>query len=154
MQNQPLDYSAKDLAGKSQEAAFYFNKPGLMPRIKSTLIDVLVVMALMGVAAALLNGLEVESGAVRGWCFVGVWLYEPLFTSIGRTLGQVVMGLQVRRLSDLKNGARLRGISIPASVLRFLLKCALGWISLLTIHSDRYGQAIHDKAANSVMLTK
>ena len=26
MQNQPLDYSAKDLAGKSQEAAFYFNK--------------------------------------------------------------------------------------------------------------------------------
>lgn len=147
-----MDYSPKGDDSPSSESAFFFDKPGLMPRIKSTLIDVLVVMALMGVSAALLNGLGVESGSVRGWCFVGVWLYEPLFTALGRTLGQVVMGLRVRRLSDLQKETSQRPISFPASILRYALKVLLGWISLLTIHSDRYGQAIHDKAANSVMV--
>jgi hypothetical protein len=42
-------------------------------------------------------------------------------------------------------------INIFYSIFRYLSKLLLGWISLLTIHSDDYGRAIHDKIGNSVM---
>lgn len=152
MENQPLDHSTESASGAVPETAIYIDKPGLILRIKSTLIDTVVLIALMLLMSMVLNGLDIVSGAVRGICLVAVWLYEPLFTSINRTLGQKVMGLQVRRQTDIQNGVEPRPISFPASLIRFILKVLLGWLSLLTIHSSRLGQAIHDKAADSVMI--
>lgn len=142
----------EEAAGNSEEAVFYFDKPSLLLRTKSTLIDAVVLIGLMLLMSWVLNGLDVTSGAVRGICLVLVWCYEPVFTSIKQTLGQYLMGIRVNRLSGLRNGNPQRPISIPASFVRFVLKVLLGWVSLLTIHSDQYGQAIHDKAANSVMV--
>ncbi len=152
MENQPLDHSPEDPESDSPESGFFFDKPSLVLRIKSMLIDAVAVIALMMLMAWVLNGLEVGSGTVRGLCFLGVLLYEPVLVAFNRTIGQAVVGLQVRRLSDLKNGVQLRPISIFASLARYVVKGLLGWISLLTIHSDRYGQAIHDKVASSVMV--
>jgi len=152
MENQPLDHSTEHASGAAPETDIYFDKPGLILRIKSMLIDSVVLIALMLLISLVLNGLGIESGIIRGVFLVAVWLYEPLFTSINRTLGQTIMGLQVSRLADLQNGVELRPISFPASIIRFIVKVFLGWLSLLTIHSSRYGQAIHDKAADSVMI--
>lgn len=152
MENQPLDHRTEDAAGAIPQTEIYIDKPGLILRIKSTLIDTVVLIALMLLMSALLNSLDIASGLVRGICLVAVWLYEPLFTSVNRTLGQRIMGLQVRRQTDIQNGVDPRPISFPASLIRFILKVLLGWLSLLTIHSSRLGQAIHDKAADSVMI--
>ena len=147
MKNEPLDYSPT-----SSESTFYFHKPGLAARIKSMLADSIVVIVLMLIASWILNALSVESGTVRGWSLFGIFLYEPLATTFGATFGQAIMGLKVSRIADVSNAPnQQRAISLPAAILRYLVKLLLGWISLLTITSDRYGQALHDKAAGSVV---
>ncbi len=147
MENQPLDYDEPLPLNQ-----FYFNKPSLILRIKSMLIDAVVIIVLMLVAAWLLNALSIASGVVRGAVFVAIFLYEPLTMAFGRTLGQKMVGLQVQRKGDVvANTLQRRSISLFASVARYIVKGLLGWISLLTIHSDPYGQAIHDKVAGSVM---
>jgi len=83
-----------------------------------------------------------------GWAL----FYEPIFTCLGRTIGQKVMGLKVIKLSDMKRDNSYTNISIFQAFARFILKILLGWVSLLTIHSNSYGQAIHDIAADSVMV--
>jgi len=131
-----------------------FYKPSLLIRIKSTLIDSAVVILLMFVAAFILNSLQVESGTVRGLAMGLIILYEPLFVALGNTIGQKAMGLGVVKSSSLKQSGASENINIFSSILRYLAKIFLGWISLLTIHSDKYGQAIHDKVGNSIMTYK
>ncbi len=152
MENQPLDHSSEHASSFVPETEIYFDKPGLILRIKSTLIDTVVLIALMLLISAVLNGLDIASGAVRGICLVAIWFYEPVFTSFNRTFGQMIMGLEVRRMADLQNRVDPRPISFPAAIIRFIVKILLGWLSLLTIHSSRYGQAIHDNASDSVMI--
>ena len=134
-----------------ETAPVYFHKPELLPRIKSTLIDSVVVIALMMIAAAVLNQLNIQSGTVRGITLFLIPLYEPIMTSISQTLGQKIMGLRVRRYINIAEGGQVQNINIIASIFRYILKVSLGWLSLLTIHSDKYGRAIHDNVASSVM---
>ena len=74
----------------------YFNKPGLIPRIKSMIVDSVVIVGLMLLISSILNFLEIESGAIRGGAFVLVFLYEPILVTIGGTIGQRILGLRVR----------------------------------------------------------
>lgn len=129
----------------------YFSKPSLLLRIKSIFIDGMVIILLMMVTSKILTLLHVDSGIIRGIALGIILLYEPIFTSINRTLGQKIMGLRVRNFTTLKNSKQSENINIAWSLLRFLMKSILGWISLLTIHSNTYGKAIHDSVANSVM---
>jgi uncharacterized RDD family membrane protein YckC len=131
---------------------FYFNKPGLMERMKSTLIDACVVIFLLYLASMLLNSLGIESGVVKAFFLVLVFLYEPIAMAMDRTIGQRMMGLKVVNFSLYKNNDKTIKINILSSLVRYAAKLFLGWISLLTIHSDKYGQAIHDKLGNSVVL--
>ena len=62
-----------------------------------------------------------------------------------------MMGLRVRNHEKLSDGHAHQNINIFFSLLRYLAKILLGWLTLLTIHSNKYGQAIHDKVGNSVM---
>jgi len=129
----------------------YFNKPSLVLRIKSIFVDSLVIIVLMMIAYKIVTLLNVDSGMVRGIILGSILLYEPILTSVNRTVGQKMMGLRVRIYSSLKNSKQPQNINIGCSLLRFLVKTLLGWISLLTIHSNSYGKAIHDSVANSVM---
>ena len=61
------------------------------------------------------------------------------------------MGIRVRKFKRYKNKKESKNINILSSLLRFTFKLLLGWISLLSIHSDTYGQALHDKISNSLM---
>ena len=132
----------------------YFNKPSLILRVKSMMIDSLVIIILMYLASILLNYLEIESGNVRGIVMVLVLLYEPIFVTINRTVGQKIMGLRVIKFSEFVSSGNRININIANSFVRFMGKITLGWISLLTIHSNEYGQAIHDKLGNSIMTIK
>jgi len=128
-----------------------FYKPSLMARIKSTMIDTIIVIVLLYVAFMLLEALRLDSMVLRLSIFGLILFYEPILTSMNRTFGQKVMGLRVRKFKEYANDENEVNINIASSIVRYLTKIFLGWISLLTIHSDRYGQALHDKIGNSLM---
>lgn len=128
-----------------------FNRPSLLARLKSMLADTMVIIVLMMIAATILNALNIESGLVRGMAFALVWLYEPIMIALDRTIGQRIMGLRVRNYTKYIDEDTPKNINIVYSLIRYLAKILLGWVSLLTIHSNTYGQAIHDKVGNSVM---
>jgi uncharacterized RDD family membrane protein YckC len=130
---------------------FYFYKPSLLLRVKAMMIDSFIIVILMMIATFLLNTLNIQSGLVRGIFFVLIFLYEPIFVSFNRTLGQKIMGLRVLKYNVFTENGVHENISIFSSIFRYVFKYLLGWISLLLIHSDKYGQAIHDKIGNSVM---
>lgn len=129
-----------------------FKKPALITRIKSTFADTCVIIILMLIASSILNNIEIESGVVRGATLVLIFLYEPIMTSVGQTLGQLMMGLRVRQAESINSENSPKNINIFASIIRYITKLLLGWISLVTIHSNTYGQAIHDQVASSVMV--
>ena len=127
------------------------HKPSLLIRIKSSMIDSMVVLLLLFIAFEILNRLKIESGIAKGIILTFIILYEPIFVSLSRTLGQKFMGLHVRKFSLMEDGNQEANINIFFSIIRFLAKIFLGWVSLLTIHGDDYGRAIHDKLGGSVM---
>lgn len=132
----------------------YFNKPSLILRIKSMLIDSVIIIFLMFIMSLILNFLSIESGNIRGIALLIVILYEPILVTFGGTIGQRTMGLRVVKSKDFKNNNEKRNINPFNSIFRYISKLLLGWISLLTIHSDNYGQAIHDKIGQSIMTFK
>jgi len=115
------------------------------------IIDTFMIIVLMYIAFLVLDNLAIESGKIRGLIMGSIFLYEPIFTSINRTVGQKIMGLRVRKFEDFRKNKNKSNINIVNSIIRYIAKILLGWVSLLTIHSDNYGQAIHDKMGNSLM---
>lgn len=136
------------------EDVIFFRKPGLILRVKSMLIDSLILIGLMLLISWILNSLNIESGRIRGMALVIVVFYEPILIVFKGTIGQRMMGLRVVKSSKLKENGVKTSINIFNSFVRYLTKILLGWISLLTIHSDNYGQAIHDKLGQSIMTYK
>jgi len=136
---------------QTEQEEITFNRPSLLARIKSMMADSIVIIILMIIAATILNTLHIESGLIRAIALSLILLYEPIMVAIDRTIGQRIMGLRVRNYTKFINEGTSENINILYSLLRFLAKVLLGWVSLLTIHSNTYGQAIHDKLGNSVM---
>jgi uncharacterized RDD family membrane protein YckC len=69
--------------------------------------------------------------------------------TLGCTLGNYLMKIRVKRFADNK-----RKINLLQAYIRFVVKVLLGWISFLTINSNKERRAIHDFVAGSVMLEK
>jgi uncharacterized RDD family membrane protein YckC len=126
-------------------------KPTLLSRLKSTFIDYTVIFLLLLLVSTLLDRFMINSIFPRLLVFFIVLMYEPFFTSLGQTLGQKIMNLRVYDALKYKNENQLVNISLPKAMVRYVLKTVLGFVSLFTIHSDSFGQAIHDKAAQSIM---
>jgi len=129
-----------------------FDRPSLLTRIKSMVADGIVIIVLMFIASIVLNALNIESGLVRGITLSLILLYEPIMVAVDRTIGQRIMGLRVSKYSTFVDDDTHQNINIFYSLFRFVVKGLLGWLSLLTIHGNTYGQAIHDKMADSVMI--
>lgn len=130
----------------------FFNKPSLVLRIKSMVIDSFVIVVLMYLVFVILNTLNIESGKIRGICLGLIFLYEPIMVSMSRTIGQKIMGLRVRNINKFIDTNNKSNINFIYSMVRYISKLILGIVSLFTIHSDDYGQAIHDKISSSVMI--
>lgn len=133
------------------EEEVYFNKPNLVLRVKSITIDSFIIVVLMFIAFSVFDGLGIASPKIRGIALGLIFLYEPIFTSSYRTVGQKLMGLRVCNFTTYKNNSASVNINIFSALMRFFLKVLLGWLSLVGIHSDHYGQAFHDKMSNSLM---
>ena len=122
--------------------------PLLIDRVQSTLIDILLIVALTFVFSEIFDKTGNPPDWVKQVCFWGLWLvYDPLCTSLGCTLGNYIKGIRVRRVSDTS-----RRINILQALVRYLFKFFLGWVSFLTITTSPRRQAIHDFIVGSVMI--
>ncbi len=124
--------------------------PLLGERVQSTFIDTVLLVILMFLFASILDRYENVPDWVRIALFVGLWvIYEPLCTTLGATLGNSIIKIRVRQ-----NGNQSKRINILQAIVRYLIKVLLGWLSFLTISSNKERRAIHDFAAGSVMIKK
>jgi uncharacterized RDD family membrane protein YckC len=124
--------------------------PDLSERVQSTFIDLIFIVIMMFCCASVLDRYENAPDWIRIALFFGLWaVYEPLCTSLGGTIGNLVKGIRVR-----SNGDVGKKINILQALLRYIIKCLLGWISFITIHGNPQRRAIHDLAAGSVMIRK
>src|SRR5689334_14831993 len=99
--------------------------PELGDRVQSTFIDTLFILVMMFIAAAVLDRFEDVPDWVRILLFVALFLaYEPVFMSMGCTLGNYIKGIRVRR-----NGNTSKRIHIFQALVRYPVKVVLGWIS-------------------------
>jgi uncharacterized RDD family membrane protein YckC len=121
----------------------------LINRVKAILIDGLVIIGLGVAFSSIFSKFDPVNNTLRMIAFVFIFLlYDPLFTStIGATIGHMLMGLKVRQEKD-----ETRKIIFPLALLRFVIKVTLGWISLMAISGSKKGRALHDSFAGSVVL--
>ncbi len=124
--------------------------PSVSERMKAAVLDGAILIALLFVLSEFFDGAEAEGQTKMIIFFCMFGLYDPLFTSLfGGTIGHLLSGLRVRRQSD-----PIRKIMFPVALIRFVFKSSLGWISLLTIGSNKHSRAIHDLVAGSVVIQK
>ena len=122
--------------------------PSLSDRFQSTFIDLILIIMMMFVISSILEKYENTPDWIRIVLFVGIWgIYEPVCTSLGCTIGNYIKNIRVRKHNDTT-----RRINLFQALIRYVLKALLGWISFLTIHSNKERRAIHDLAAGSVMI--
>ena len=121
--------------------------PDLKDRIQSAFIDGTLLIVLMIVFASIIDKYENVPNWVRMAIFGFYFVYEPLFMSLGCTLGNLIKGIRVRKHSD-----STKKINVLQAIIRYPIKFLLGWISFLTIGSNPKRRAIHDLAAGSVMI--
>ena len=114
-----------------------FFKPSLVLRIKSTITDSIVIIVLLFISWKLISILQIQSPAFKGTVFALIFLYEPIMTSVNRTVGQKIFGLRVRNLNRYKDRNNNKNINIFSSALRYSIKLLFGWLSLFTIHSNK-----------------
>ncbi len=129
----------------------FHNTPIIADRIKSALIDSVVLVGLMFTAYYALSFFGIESGVVKGILFVLVFLYEPIMVSFSQTIGQRFIGIRVVEQKTEENVA-LRSIGLFRSILRYIVKLILGVLSLVTINFDEQSRAIHDKLVRSIVV--
>ena len=124
--------------------------PSLSDRVQSTFIDGIFIVIMMSLSASILDKYENSPDWIRIVLFFGLWaVYEPLCTTLGFTLGNLIKGIRVRKVSDTS-----KRLNFFQAFIRYLVKLGLGWVSFITIHSNPQRRAIHDLAVGSVMIRK
>lgn len=129
----------------------FHNTPIIADRIKSALIDSVVLVGLMFTAFYVLSFFGIESGVVKGILFVLVFLYEPIMVSFSQTIGQRFIGIRVVNQKTEENVA-VKSIGLFRSIVRYIVKLILGVLSLVTINFDEQSRAIHDKLVRSIVV--
>ncbi len=121
----------------------------LPSRVKAAFIDGVTIIILIYGITEILSLFDFVPNYIRGGLFFLVFfLYEPLLISLfGRTVGHLLCDLVVKNGENEK-----KNILFHLAVIRFILKVLLGWLSLLTVTGNEKNQAIHDFAANSVVI--
>ena len=122
--------------------------PHLIDRIQSTFIDTILIVILMFLFSTILDKIANPSDWIRILMFLGIWfVYEPLCVALGFTLGNYMKGIRVRQFGNTS-----KRINILQSLMRYIFKVLLGWLSFLTIGGNSKRRAIHDFIAGSVMV--
>jgi len=127
------------------------NFASISDRIKAVFADSLVIIGFLISFTYFFESFEHVHENAKIIAFVFVFaLYDPLMLSIfGGTIGHMVVGIRVKREKN-----HSKNIYFHMALLRFIIKISLGWISLLSISFNKNKKAIHDYAANSVVIYK
>ncbi|MBS1586860.1 MAG: RDD family protein [Bacteroidetes bacterium] len=120
--------------------------PSLLKRVQSTFVDGIMTFSIIGVLVAVASKINDENIPLKVTAIVIGASYEPLMLSFSKTLGQRITSLRTR---SMETGKRP---NLFSSYLRYIVKCMLGWISFLTIHSNPERRAIHDFASGTVVI--
>jgi len=125
------------------------NYPGVLMRVKAVIADSVFLVIFMVGITFMFNKFEYVNENLRIAAFLFIFVfYDPLFTSLfGGTIGHKMNGICVKRGTNHE-----RNVIFPLTLIRFLVKAFLGWISLLTISGNEERKAIHDYMAGSVVL--
>ena len=114
-----------------------FIRPTLSERVKSVVIDSVVVILLFFAANKIVELTNIESTNLKIILLVLIILYEPFLTSTDQTIGQKIIGIKVINKSHYFETNKEKGINILQSLIRYLFKIFLGWVSLITINFDK-----------------
>jgi uncharacterized RDD family membrane protein YckC len=121
--------------------------PSILDRIKSTLIDTIILIACMLLFADILEMFDNVPNWVRMFLFVSLLLYEPICVAFAGTFGNMKMKIRVRKNSDAT-----QQINIVQSIIRYFFKVVLGWISFLAIFMSPKSRTLHDMICGSIMI--
>ena len=122
--------------------------PSLIDRFQSLLVDSIFIILLMFILSSTVENFSKFSNAVRILLFFVPWaIYEPLATTLGFTLGNYISGIRVRNFKNIQ-----MKINFFQSFTRFIIKVLFGWLSIITILSNKRRRALHDLASGSIMI--
>lgn len=122
------------------------NYPGIFDRLKASVIDSIVIIFLIGASTEVFEIFDDSSIYFKMLFFLLIFLYEPIMVSLfGASIGHRMCKLKVCSDRTSKN------LSLIKSIVRFLIKFMLGWVSLITISNNKQKKAMHDLVVNSVV---
>lgn len=121
--------------------------PFMLERIQSILIDSVLIIACMIIFSDILSGFKNVPDWLRAILLISLFLYEPIATTIGGTIGNNIKGIRVRKDSD-----DTKQINIFQALIRYFFKLLFGWLSFITIFSSSKKRAIHDILSGTVMI--
>lgn len=121
--------------------------PLILERIQSILIDSILIVAAMIIISDILSNFKDVPTWLRAVLLISIFLYEPISTTFGGTIGNNIKGIRVR-----KNDNETQGINIIQAIIRYFLKLLLGWLSFISIFSSNKKRAIHDIVSGTVMI--
>ena len=125
------------------------NYPGVFDRVKAIIIDGIVIVVFMFLASYIFSLFESVPDNARISAFVFIFvLYDPIFTSFfGGTIGHMIIGIRVRRVSDEQ-----KNIPFYLAIPRYVVKALLGWVSLILVSGNAKRMAVHDYLVGSIVV--
>jgi uncharacterized RDD family membrane protein YckC len=125
-----------------------YEYPSLQTRVMALFIDSLILVLVFVLASYIFSFFDNVPNWLRGFVLIFmIYIYDPLFTSFaGFTIGHYIMNLRVKNTNDPS-----KNIMFISAIFRFLIKPLLGWLSFLTVTSNKRKRAIHDILCGSVV---
>lgn len=123
------------------------NYPTLLDRIKSTTIDTLILIAAAFLISEILRYFDNVPTTIKVLLFAAILLYEPICTTYAATIGNDKMKIRVRNNTD-----QTKKINLVQSIVRFIFKFSLGWLSFISFFTSSKSRAIHDYVSGSVVI--
>ena len=123
------------------------NYPLMLERIQSILIDSVLIIACMILFSDILSNFKNVPDWLRAILLILIFLYEPVCTTFGGTIGNNIKGIRVRKSSD-----ETQSINIFQALIRYFFKLILGWFSFITFFSSKKKRANHDIISGTVMV--
>ncbi|WP_445709712.1 RDD family protein [Flavobacterium movens] len=121
--------------------------PFLLERIQSILIDSVLIIACMIIFSDVLSNFKNVPDWLRAVLLIALFMYEPIATTFGGTIGNNIKSIRIRKNSD-----ETKSINILQAIIRYSFKLLLGWLSFISIFSSSKKRAIHDIISGTVVV--
>lgn len=122
--------------------------PLILERVQAIAIDTCLIIVLMFTFSVTLEFFDHVPNWIRTSLFLGLFIfYEPICTTFGATLGNYILDIRVR-----KNFNSGKQINLIQAFIRYFFKMLFGWLSFLSIFTNKKKRALHDLVSGTVMI--